>query len=82
LASPAGHLTGDIGSAVLARLDGPRRPASAPARSNPRSAAGTSNPKANPRTYHRITSITRNIDPRHYQPPTRQPKSVTNTDGP
>ena len=48
ITDPGGDLTGDIGRAVLARLHGPRRPASVPARSSPRSAAGTSTPTANP----------------------------------
>ena len=48
LTGPDGDLAGDIGRAVLANLHGPRRPGSAPAGSNPRSAAGTSTPQANP----------------------------------
>ena len=44
----AADLAGDIGRAVLASLHGPRRPAFAPAGSNPRSAAGTSTRQANP----------------------------------
>src|SRR5579862_8902684 len=41
-------LAGGIGRAVLANLHGPRRPASAPAGSNPPSAAGASTRPANP----------------------------------
>jgi hypothetical protein len=41
-------LQGDIGRAVLAGLHGPAGRASAPARSSPRSAAGTSTPTASP----------------------------------
>ena len=45
---PDGDLAGDIGRAVLAHLNPPRRPASAPAASSSRSAAGASTRPASP----------------------------------
>jgi hypothetical protein len=48
ITGPAGDLPGDIGRAVLANLHGPRRPRVCARKVNPRSAAGTSTPTANP----------------------------------
>ena len=48
ITGPPGDLTGDIGRAVRRTCTAPAGPASAPARSSPRSAAGTSTPTANP----------------------------------
>ncbi len=82
ITDPAGDLTGDIGRAVLARLHGPRRPRVCARKVKSPLSRWNKHPEGKPRTCYRITSITSNIDPRHYQPPTRRPKSVTNTDGP
>jgi hypothetical protein len=82
ITGPAGDLAGDIGRTVLARLHGPRRPRVCARKVKSPLSRWNKHPEGKPRTCHRITSITSNIDSRHYQPPTRRPKSVTNTDGP
>jgi Insertion element 4 transposase N-terminal/Transposase DDE domain len=82
ITGPAGDLAGDIGRTVLARLHGPRRPRVCARKVKSPLSRWNKHPEGKPRTCHRITSITSNIDSRHYQPPTRRPKSVTNTEGP
>jgi hypothetical protein len=82
ITGPADDLPGDIGRAALAGMHGPRRPRVCARKVKSPLSRWNKQPEGKPRTYHRITSITSNIDPRHYQPPTRRPKSVTNTDGP
>jgi hypothetical protein len=82
ITGPAGDLTGDIGRAVLARLHGPRRPRVCARKVKSPLSRWNKHPEGKPRASKRITRITSNIDPRHYQPPTRRPKSVTNAEGP
>jgi hypothetical protein len=79
---PGSDLQGDIGRAVLARLCGPRRPRVCARKVKSPLSRWNKHPDGKPRTTKRITRITSHIDPRHYQPPTRRPKSVTNADGP
>jgi hypothetical protein len=74
ITDPAGgDLPGDIGRAVLASLHGPRRPrVCARAVKAPASRWGA-RPDGKPRTTRHITSITTDIDPRHYKPPKPKP---------
>src|SRR5216684_1964881 len=64
------NLTGDVGRAVLARLHGPRRPRVCARKVKSPLSRWNKHPEGKPRTCHRITSVTSNIDPGHYQPPT------------
>jgi len=82
ITGPAGDLPGDIGRAVLARLHGPRRPRVCARKVKSPLSRWNKHPDGKPRASKRITRITSNIDPRHYQPPTRRATSVTNTEGP
>ncbi|HEX6526022.1 MAG TPA: IS4 family transposase [Streptosporangiaceae bacterium] len=77
-----GDLQGDIGRAVLGRLCGPRRPRVCPRKVKSPLSRWNKHPDGKPRTAKRITGITSHIDPGHYKPPTRRPKSVTSADGP
>jgi hypothetical protein len=78
----ASDIPGDIGRAVLASLHGPRRPRVCARKVKSPLSRWNKHPDGKPRTSKRITRITSHIDPGHYQPPTRRPASVTNTDGP
>jgi len=82
ITGPAGDLPGDIGRAVLARLHGPRRPRVCARKVKSPLSRWNKHPDGKPRASKRITRITSNIDPRHYQPLTRRATSVTNTEGP
>jgi Insertion element 4 transposase N-terminal/Transposase DDE domain len=82
ITGPADDLPGDIGRAVLARAHASRRPRVCARKVKSPLSRWNKQPEGKPRTCHRITTITSSIDPRHYQPPTRRPKSVTNTEGP
>ena len=82
ITGPADDLPGDIGRAVLARLHGPRRPRVCARKVKSPLSRWNKHPDGKPRASKRITRITSNIDPRHYQPPTRRATSVTNTGGP
>ena len=82
ITDPAGDLTGDIGRAVLTGLHGPRRPRVCARKVKSPLSRWNKHPDGKPRTSKRITGITSDIDPRHHRPPTRRPKSVTNTGGP
>jgi Insertion element 4 transposase N-terminal/Transposase DDE domain len=75
-------LPGDIGRAVLASLHGPRRPRVCARKVKSPLSRWNKHPDGKPRTTKRITAITSHIDPRHYKPPTRRPKSVTSLAGP
>jgi hypothetical protein len=82
ITDPCGDLQGDIGRAVLASLHGPRRPRVCARKVKSPLSRWNKHPDGKPRTSKRITGITSHIDPDCYQPPTRRPKSVTNTGGP
>jgi hypothetical protein len=78
----AGDLAGDIGRAVLGSLCGPRRPRVCARKVKSPLSRWNKHPDGKPCTSKQVTRITSHIDPRHYQPPTRRPKSVTNPAGP
>ncbi len=78
----AGDLAGDIGRAVLGSLCGPRRPRVCARKVKSPLSRWNKHPDGKPRASKRITRITSHIDPGHYRPPTRRPKSVTNPAGP
>lgn len=82
ITDPTGDLPGDIGRAVLAGLHGPRRPRVCVRKVKSPLSRWNKHPDGKPRANYRITSITAHIDARHHQPPTRQRKSVTTTNGP
>jgi hypothetical protein len=82
ITGPAGDLPGDIGRAALAGMHGPRRPRVCARRVKSPLSRWNKQPAGKPRTCQRIASITTHVSAEHYQPPTRRPKSVTNTDGP
>ena len=75
-------LQGDIGRAVLANLHGPRRPRVCARKVKSPLSRWNKHPAGKPRTTKRITAVTSHIDPGHYKPPTRRPKSVTSLAGP
>lgn len=75
-------LPGDIGRAALANLHGPRRPRVCARRVKSPLSRWNKHAPGKPRTTKRITAVTSNIDPGHYKPPTRRPKSVTSSAGP
>jgi hypothetical protein len=82
ITDPGSDLQGDIGRAVLARLCGPRRPRVCARKVKSPLSRWNKHPDGKPRSSKRITRITSNIDPSHYQPPTRRPKSVTSAEEP
>jgi transposase IS4-like protein/DDE family transposase len=82
ITDPGADLQGDIGRAVLANLHGPRRPRVCARKVKSPLSRWNKHPDGKPRTSKRITGITSHIDPGHYTPPTRRPRSVTNTGGP
>jgi hypothetical protein len=69
---PGGDLPGDIGRAVLASMHGPRRPRVCARTVKSPASRWHARPDGNPRTRH-ITSITTDIDPKHYKPPKPKP---------
>lgn len=82
ITDPGTDLQGDIGRTVLARLCHPRRPRVCARKVKSPLSRWNKHPDGKPRTSKRITSITSNIDPKHYKTPTRRPKSVTSSAGP
>jgi hypothetical protein len=66
---PDGDLAGDIGRAVLANLHGPRRPRVCARKVKAPFGRWIAHPAGKPRTIKKITSVTTDIDPRHYKPP-------------
>jgi Insertion element 4 transposase N-terminal/Transposase DDE domain len=83
ITDPGGSdLQGDIGRAVLGSLHGPRRPRVCARKVKSPLSRWNKHPDGKPRQTKHITSINARIDPRHYRPPTRRPKSVTNPAGP
>lgn len=83
ITDPGGSdLPGDIGRAVLGSLCRPRRPCVYARKVKSPLSRWNKHTDGKPRTTKRITRITSHIDPKHHQPPTRRPKSVTSADGP
>jgi hypothetical protein len=81
ITGPPGDLQGDIGRAVLASLNPPRRPRVCPRRVKSPLSRWNKHPPGKPTTTKRITSITSEI--RHDQPPaTRRASNVTKPGGP
>jgi hypothetical protein len=62
-------LPGDIGRAVLANLHGPRRPRVCARKVKAPFGRWIAHPPGKPTTTKKITSVTADIDPRHYKPP-------------
>ncbi len=73
---PTTDLAGDIGRAVLASLHGPRRPRVCPRKVKSPASRWHSHTDGKPRTAKRVTSITTDIDPRHYKPPKPKPTLI------
>jgi hypothetical protein len=74
--TPAGSdLAGDIGRAVLARLNPPRRLRVCARKVRSPSSRWKAHPPGKPRTSQHITSITTDITPYHHQKKTRRPRS-------
>ena len=70
ITGPAGRdLAGDIGRAVLANLHRPRRPRVCARKVKCPVSRWYASPDGKPRTTKKITSVTADIDPRHYKPP-------------
>ena len=69
ITGPEDDLAGDIGRAVLANLHGPRRPRVCARKVKCPVSRWHSHPDGKPRTTRQITSITTDIDSRHYKPP-------------
>jgi len=69
-------LPGDIGRAVLASLHGPRRPRVCARKVKAPFGRWIARPAGKPRTIKKITSITTDIDPRHYKPPKPRPTLI------
>ena len=69
-------LPGDIGRAVLANLHGPRRPRVCARKVKAPFGRWIAHPPGKPRTIKKITSVTADIDPRHYKPPKPRPTLI------
>jgi hypothetical protein len=77
ITDPGGtDLPGDIGRAVLASLHGPRRPRVCARTVKAPFSRWNGHPPGKPRTIKKITSITADIDPRHYKPPKPRPTLI------
>jgi len=82
ITDPDDDLTGDIGRAVLARLNPPRRPRVCPRRVKSPLSRWNKHPPGKPTTSKKITQISIQAIPADHQRVTRRPKSVTTTGGP
>jgi hypothetical protein len=82
ITDPDSDLAGDIGRAVLARLNPDRRPRVCARRVKSPLSRWNKHPPGKPTTSKRITTITSEIRPDHNEQPTRRPASVTNPAGP
>jgi hypothetical protein len=69
ITGPDRDLAGEIGRAVLAGLHGPRRPRVCARNVKAPFSRWAGFPEGRPRTAKKITSVTADIDPRHYKPP-------------
>ena len=82
IAGPDDDLAGDIGRAVLARLNPPRRPRVCPRRVKSPLSRWAKHPPGKPTTSKNITEITSRPIPADHERVTRRPKSVTSPGGP
>jgi hypothetical protein len=69
ITDPGTDLQGGIGRAVLANLHGPRRPRVCARKVKSPLSRWNAHPAGKPRTTKKITSVTTDIDARHYKPP-------------
>src|SRR5215472_1330005 len=81
ITDPDDDLTGDIGRAVLARLNPPRRPRVCARRVKSPLSRWNKHPPGKPTTSKKITQITSQPIPAHHERVTRRPKSVTSPRG-
>ena len=79
---PDGDLAGDIGRAVLAHLNPPRRPRVCARRVKFPFSRWSKHPPGKPAATKQITTISTQIDPTDRNPATRRKRSVTSTSGP
>jgi hypothetical protein len=82
IAGPHDDITGDIGRAVLASLNPPRRPRVCPRRVKSPLSRWNKHPAGKPATSKQITSISTEIDHTDRKPATRRRKRVTAASGP
>ncbi len=82
ITGPDSDLAGDIGRAVLASLNPPRRPRVSPRRVKSPLSRWAKHPPGKPTTTKRITQVTSDIPCHHQQRATRPAKHVTATPGP
>jgi len=82
IAGPVGDLQGDIGRAVLASLNPPRRPRVCPRRVKSPLSRWAKHPPGKPATSKQITSISADIDRTDRKPATRRKRSATAASGP
>ena len=82
ITDPDDDLTGDIGRAVLARLNPPRRPRVCPRRVKSPLSRWNKHPPGKPTTSKKITQITSRAIPADHERVTRRPRSMTSPGGP
>jgi hypothetical protein len=82
ITGPGDDLAGDIGRAVLARLNPPRRPRVCPRRVKSPLSRWNKHPPGKPTTSKNITQITSRPIPANDERVTRRPKTVTSPRGP
>jgi hypothetical protein len=82
ITDPDDDLTGDIGRAVLARLNPDRRPRVCARRVKSPLSRWNKHPPGKPATTKKITQVTSRPIPADHERVTRRPRSVTNTGGP
>ena len=82
IADPDDDIAGDIGRAVLASLNPPRRPRVCPRRVKSPLSRWNKHPPGKPATSKQITSISTEIDRTDRKPATRRRKCVTTASGP
>jgi hypothetical protein len=82
ITDPDGDLVGDIGRAVLASLNPPRRPRVCPRRVKSPLSRWNKHPPGKPTASKQITSISTEIDHTDRKPATRRRKGVTTASGP
>jgi hypothetical protein len=82
ITDPDGDLAGDIGRAVLARLNPPRRPRACARRVKSPLSRWNKHPPGKPTTSKKIAQITSQPIPANHERVTRRPKSVTHSAGP
>jgi hypothetical protein len=82
VAGPSDDIAGDIGRAVLASLDPPRRPRVCPRRVKSPLNRWAKHPPGKPTTSKQITSISTEIDHTDRKPATRRRKNVAAASGP